>query len=118
VIHAERTILVLSDAYLEALFTQPEWASGFRFDPKGDKRRLIPVRIRHCERAGGMLDSLIYIDVVDCDEMEASRRLLGGVREGRAKPSLRPRFPGRAIGAAAPLKACLTRAREIVRREA
>ena len=34
---AERTIAVLSPNYLNALFTQPEWASAFFQDPTGQQ---------------------------------------------------------------------------------
>src|SRR5947207_2431701 len=40
---AKRTIMVLSDSYLEAQFTQPEWAARFAQDPTGVGRLLIPV---------------------------------------------------------------------------
>ncbi|NEZ54165.1 TIR domain-containing protein [Adonisia turfae] len=32
---AKRTVMVLSDDYLQALYTQPEWAAAFQQDPMG-----------------------------------------------------------------------------------
>jgi hypothetical protein len=42
---AEKTIVLLSPAYLQSEYTQPEWAAAFAQDPKGTARKLIPVRI-------------------------------------------------------------------------
>jgi TIR domain len=39
------TLAVLSEAYLQAAYTQPEWAAAFVPDPSGKKRKLIPVRV-------------------------------------------------------------------------
>jgi hypothetical protein len=44
-VECERTIAVLSQAYLDALFTQPEWAGAFNQDPTGEKGTLIPIRV-------------------------------------------------------------------------
>jgi hypothetical protein len=85
---ADRTIAVLSESYLKALFTQPEWAAHFAGDPTGAGRRLIPVRVQECEGAG-LLQAIVYIDLVGCEEAEARERLPEGVREGRAKPEFR-----------------------------
>ena len=38
---ATRTLIVLSPAFLEATFVQPEWASALRKDPTGMGRKLI-----------------------------------------------------------------------------
>jgi len=40
---AERTIAILSPAYLDSLHTQPEWAAAFVQDPTGDKGILLPI---------------------------------------------------------------------------
>jgi hypothetical protein len=86
------TIAVLSSAYLEAKFTQPEWARAFQGDPSGMSRKLIPVRVEECP-VEGLLSPIIRIDLFGCDEQERTRRLLVGVREGRAKPAVEPRYP-------------------------
>jgi formylglycine-generating enzyme required for sulfatase activity len=91
---ADRTIVVLSENYLKALYTQPEWAAYFAGDPTGAGRRVIPVRVQECE-AAGLLKAIVYIDLVGCEEAEARRRLLEGVREGLAKPEF-VAFPGKA----------------------
>ncbi len=91
---AERTIAVLSEDYLNALFTQPEWSAAFTSDPTGEQRRLIGVKVREC-RAEGMLKSRVYIDLVKVTDREAAKKeLLDGVKEGRAKPFDPPHYPG------------------------
>ena len=103
----ERTVVVLSPAYLKSEFGEAEWRPGFRNDPSGDKRKLIPVRIEQCEPPG-LLGDRVWIDLVGLDEAEARDQLVEQVRaalRGHSKPDLhdRPRFPpreGRAAGVA------------------
>ena len=70
-IEADTTIAVLSNDYLEALFTQSEWAAAFATDPTGKKRKLIPVRVGACSLAG-MLSQNIYIDLIGLKERAQS----------------------------------------------
>jgi len=91
---ARCTIVVLSPDYLSARYTQPEWAEAFRHDPQSEKGALLPVRVRTCE-VKGLLGSVIYIDLVDLDEVRAQETLLAGVRRERGKPKTAPGFPGR-----------------------
>ena len=88
-------MVVLSPAYLKSEFGEAEWRPGFRSDPSGTKRHLIPVRIKECEPAGLLADR-VWIDLVGLDEAEARERLIEQVRaalRGHAKPDQRPRFP-------------------------
>ncbi|HUW67550.1 MAG TPA: TIR domain-containing protein, partial [Candidatus Nanoarchaeia archaeon] len=89
---AERTIAVLSPAYLNALYTQPEWAAAFVQDPTGEKGTLLPVCIRKCDLKG-LLSSIIHIDLVNLDENAAKDALLKGISRERAKPLVKPAFP-------------------------
>ncbi|MGI9173688.1 MAG: TIR domain-containing protein [Rhodothermales bacterium] len=91
---AERTIAVLSPDYLTSSFTQPEWAAAFAQDPTGKKGRLVPVRVRECQPEG-LLPQIVYVDLVGRDEAEAKETLLSGIKRTRAKPSVKPAFPGR-----------------------
>lgn len=88
---AQRTIMVLSDAYLKALYTQPEWAAAFTQDPTAANRKLLPVRVAPCQPTG-MLASLVYVDLVGKSETEAETLLLAALQD-RAKPTTRPSFP-------------------------
>lgn len=90
---AERTIAVLSPDYLQAKFTAPEWAAAFAQDPTGEKRLLIPVRVREVNLSG-LLRPIVYIDLVLQDEEEAKARLLSGVCMERKKPISKPLFNG------------------------
>jgi hypothetical protein len=95
--NAERTIAVLSQNYLDAQFTHPEWHAAFRQDPKGEKGLLIPVRIAECD-LDGLLSQIIYIDLVGVDENQAGEKLreqLESIITGkRRRPEARPSFPG------------------------
>jgi hypothetical protein len=64
---SSRTIAILSPDYLESQFATSEWAAAFARDPEGTKRMLIPVRVRPCN-PGGLLKSIVYLDVVGLDE--------------------------------------------------
>jgi tetratricopeptide (TPR) repeat protein len=94
---SSRTLIVLSKQFLESGFTQAEWTSAFSKDPAGENGLLIPVRVAECEPPG-LLRARIYIDLVGMRAEEAlRRRLLDGVKQGRAKPATRPPIPTSAI---------------------
>jgi hypothetical protein len=90
---ARRTLAVLSPDYLQALYTQPEWAAAFAQDPTGEQGMLLPVRVRECELKG-LLPQIVYIDLVGLDQEAAKQELIVGVKQGRAKPASAPNFPG------------------------
>src|SRR5271166_2291966 len=88
-----RTLIVLSQQFLESGFTQAEWTAAFAKDPTGENGLLIPVRVAECEPPG-LLRARIYIDLVGLSEEEELRcKLLDGVKQGRAKPTTRPPIP-------------------------
>ena len=88
---SHRTIMVLSEAYLKAAYTQPEWAAAFKQDPTSEDRRLIPMRVAECQPTG-MLAPLVYVDLVGKSEAEAEQLVLDALQD-RAKPATRPSFP-------------------------
>lgn len=90
---AERTIAVLSPNYIQALYTQPEWANAFAQDPTGAKQQLVPVRVKPCQLKG-LLAQIVYIDLVDLHAEVARDMLLAGVDYDRGKPAVAPGFPG------------------------
>ncbi|MEK6257470.1 MAG: toll/interleukin-1 receptor domain-containing protein [Planctomycetota bacterium] len=90
---AERTIAVLSPEYLEARFTQPEWAAAFAKDPTGEKGLVLPVRVARCD-LDGLLRATIYIDLIGKNEADSRIALLAGIQRGRMKPLTAPSFPG------------------------
>lgn len=87
----DRTIAVLSENYLNALYTQPEWAAAFKQDPTSTERKLLPIRVAPCQPTG-MLAPLVYVDFVGKTEAEAEALLLAALAD-RAKPTTRPSFP-------------------------
>lgn len=94
---AERTIPILSAAYVSAAYTHPEWASALARDPTGDKRALLPIRVQECTLTG-LLAQVVHVDLVGLTQVEAKRRLLSQVQGGRGKPAGPPGFPGRSSG--------------------
>jgi TIR domain len=92
---SERTIAVLSPEFLNSIFTKPEWAAALVKDPIGKDRKLLPVRVKECQR-DGLLAVIGYIDLVGLEEDLAKNALLDGVRLERAKPAQVPTFPGMA----------------------
>ncbi len=96
---AERTIAVLSPAYLESEYGTAEWEAAWASDPAGLKRKLLVTRVKQCNRPG-LLAGVVSVDLFGKPEAEARARLRAMVSlaiSGRAKPDEPPRFPGRAI---------------------
>ncbi|MCC6497548.1 MAG: toll/interleukin-1 receptor domain-containing protein [Propionibacteriaceae bacterium] len=89
----DATVCVLSPDFLMSDFTAAEWQVFFIIDPVGEKRKLIPVKVRECEPEG-FLATRVYVDIVGRSPeyaRDALRRALAGER---AKPGAEPVFPG------------------------
>ncbi|WP_239311018.1 MULTISPECIES: TIR domain-containing protein [unclassified Frankia] len=98
ILSSERTIAVLSHGYLDSVYGNEEWQAAYRADPNGFRRKLVPIRVEDCERAG-LLGSVVSFDLYDHSEEGARQYLLQQIkstRDGRAKPSQAPIFPQRA----------------------
>jgi hypothetical protein len=98
---AERTVAVLSPAYLTSVFGAAEWQAAWADDPTGGQRKVLVVRVAECERPG-LLKGVVGVDLFDRPEADAKarlRRLVTDALTGRAKPTEAPRFPlaGRAM---------------------
>jgi tetratricopeptide (TPR) repeat protein len=89
---ANRTIAVLSPAYLASQYGTDEWTAAFLHDHSGQER-LLPIRVQTCELPR-LLATRIYIDLADVDRQTARSRLLDGVKQSRYRPAEEPRFPG------------------------
>jgi hypothetical protein len=76
---ADRLIAVISPDYLPARYSPMEWASQIWNDPDGTKGSVIPVIVRPTTRLPPLLNSLSRIDLTNCSEAEAKRRLVQGV---------------------------------------
>ena len=87
----DKTVLVLSDNYLRAEFTHPEWAAAFARDPRGLERRVVPVQIAPCSSTG-LLAQVVPVDLFGLSESAARQRLLQAFAE-RGKPAQAPAFP-------------------------
>jgi hypothetical protein len=95
ILECKRTIAVFSPNYFSSEFTEAEWIAAFKLDPTGRNEKLIPVCIEACQPPG-LLGSITYIDLVGFTEEAARQALLDGVKQGRAKPTRAPAFPGSA----------------------
>lgn len=94
----ERTIAVISPAYFESDYVKAEWAAAFREDPTGEKSKLIPVRVADFA-PGGLLGSIVYIDLVGLSEEEAAVKVveeIAAILAGRRMPKGGPDLPRRA----------------------
>jgi len=89
---AERTIVILTQAFMDSAFARAEWAAAFAKDPMGIKRTLLPVRVGECE-VEGLLGQIVYIDLVGRTAEEAADELLARVKPGRSKPATAPPAP-------------------------
>jgi len=102
---AERTLAILSRAYLRSVYGQTEWRAAFHADLKGLRRKLIPVRVEDCDRPD-LLGQVVSFDLFGLSDEDASRFLLDQIRavlDGRRKPAAPPLFPVPTRPDAAPL---------------
>jgi TIR domain len=84
---AKRLVMVLSPDYLQAKFPEAEWTATFSSDPTGERRTVIPVRVRECHPAG-LLRPIVYIDLVGLSADDARKKLLeeiGGALRGKQR---------------------------------
>jgi TIR domain/Effector-associated domain 9 len=88
----KKMIAVLSESYLNAEFTQPEWAAVFAKDPQSLDRNLLLAKVGKCTPTG-LLAPLIYVSLLDVDGPTARERLLDALKD-RGKPDRPPFFPG------------------------
>ncbi|HJT95867.1 MAG TPA: TIR domain-containing protein [Mycobacterium sp.] len=88
----ERTIAILSNAYLQSVYAESEWNAAFADDPTGENRKLIPVRIEDC-KPRGIDRPIVYLDFVGLREDQARDQLLNCITEARLKPQERPASP-------------------------
>jgi tetratricopeptide (TPR) repeat protein len=94
---SERTIAVLSAAYLDSVYGTVEWQAAWRDDPTGADRKLLVLRVEDCERPG-LLASVGSADLFGLNEDAARielQRVVRGALTGRLKPATSPGFPGR-----------------------
>ena len=92
--NSKRTIAVLSETYLQSEYALPEWTAAFINDPTSTNHKLVPVKVRPCE-PDGLLQGIVYADLIDTSEKEAKIALLSAIHNGRGKPDFKPSFPGK-----------------------
>src|SRR5215470_8451471 len=60
---ADRTVAVVSPAYLESEYGTAEWLAAFVRDPLGRAGRLVPVKVDPFPWPGGLLGNVVGIDL-------------------------------------------------------
>jgi hypothetical protein len=88
---ADRCIAVISPEYVRARYSPMEWASQIWSDPDGTKGAVIPVLVKPTSKLPPLLDGLRRIDLTNCSEIDAKRRLIEGV-DIPAPPPRKPEF--------------------------
>lgn len=89
--NSERTIAILSEAYLASTFCRAEWTAAFAKSTP-DTPRLLPIRIANIEWPG-LFAPIASLDLFDIDEVAAKDHVLAAVKKARAKTSAAPPFP-------------------------
>ncbi len=90
---AERILCVCSKNYFaKGEFTVPEWTAALAGDPKGEKGRLLPVKIDESE-VEELFKPLGHINLSGKNREQAREVLLEGVLKDRRKPVEEPDFP-------------------------
>ncbi|MEV6287485.1 FxSxx-COOH system tetratricopeptide repeat protein [Kribbella sp. NPDC051770] len=93
---ADRTIAVLSEAYLASVYGKAEWLAAWAQDPLGEQRKLLAIRVSDCPRPG-LLSNVVGFDLFGLEKEKARARLLemtAAAIKGRRKPVEDPPFPG------------------------
>ena len=88
---ADRLIAVVSPDYVAARYSLMEWVAQLWNDPNGTKGSVIPVLVRPTSKIPPLLNVLGRIDLTNCTEAEARRRLLKGV-DRPGPPDRKPAF--------------------------
>jgi hypothetical protein len=98
---SDRTIALISPAYLRSVYGQQEWQAAQAADPQGFKSKLVPIRIADCDRPG-LLAAVVSFDLFQYHDGDAAREYLlkeiNNLRQGRAKPVVAPDFPNQSLG--------------------
>ncbi|ONH22363.1 CHAT domain-containing protein [Pseudofrankia asymbiotica] len=93
--HAERTIAVVSETYLHSDGEQV--GRSVPGDRAGVRNAVIPIRVENVPMTG-LFENVTSIDLFDVTAQEAEKRLPTGIAQalkGNARPTAKPRFPGR-----------------------
>ena len=76
---ADRLIAVVSPNYVPARYSPMEWGAQVWDDPDGTQGSVVPVLVRPTSSIPPLLKALSRIDLTNCSEDDAKRRLLDGV---------------------------------------
>jgi tetratricopeptide (TPR) repeat protein len=88
---ADRTLAVVSAAYLKSVYGSDEWTAAFVHD-RPDTMSLLMIRVEDVALPR-LLRPWLHIDLTGLDAETAAQRLLEGVQPERLKPNEPPAFP-------------------------
>jgi hypothetical protein len=101
---AERVVAVLSAAYLRSAHGEAEWRIFCAQEPTGEHGLLLPVRGDKVDPPG-LLETRIYVDLVDQEAASAKAALLAAARgDGASQPRSRS-FPATDVQLPSPTEA-------------
>lgn len=92
---AQQTIAILSESYIRSPFAAREWQAALAAQGASGRPKLLPVRVGPVQLSG-VLNQIVYVDLVGLSKDDARAKLLNAVstsRVGRGKPSTIPAFP-------------------------
>lgn len=89
---SQRTIVVLSRHFMDALSTEPEWQSAWASLAAPKDRKVVLVRIEECDLEGAFA-GLDYIDLAGLDERAARGALMKGIGKPVSHSVTFPRLP-------------------------
>jgi TIR domain len=100
-LRAERTLVVLSDHYLQSEYARSEAWRMLAIDPIGREDRVVTVKVGPTTDLG-LFSHFAYLDLTTTAESDAERLLLERARKAtepdyRPRPSTRPKFPERKV---------------------
>ena len=82
----KQLLIILSDQYLSSYWCQEEWTSKLKEQVELQERKIIPIRISPV-RPVGLLGPLVYIDIVDKTQEEATKLILEGIKDSKERTS-------------------------------
>ena len=82
----KKMIVILSQNYLQSEWCEMEWTSKLAEQVRLKEHRIVPIRVESITVAG-LLEPIIYIDIVDKDEKTAEKAILAGIQEEKPRKS-------------------------------
>lgn len=76
----EKMIIILSNNYINSEWCKAEWTAKLAEQVNKKTRKIIPIKVEHFEM-NGLLNPIVYIDIVDKEERIAEKLILDGLKD-------------------------------------